>query len=81
MTTATSPTIPVLDVRGLPCAERKAGIFGLFDEIAEGASFQFINDHDPAGLRGIFQQYAPEHFTWTYVTAGPQEWRIEIGRV
>ncbi|SJZ52427.1 DUF2249 domain-containing protein [Consotaella salsifontis] len=70
----------VHDVRGLPCAARKETIFGTFDSLADGEAFEFINDHDPAPLQGLFAARYGERFGWAYVVAGPDEWRIRITR-
>ena len=53
-----------LDVRGLPCVNRRAIIFGGFDRLTEGESLIVINDHEPVGLRGHFEDVVPGRYRW-----------------
>lgn len=70
-----------LDVRELPPAVRHTEIFAAFHGLGTGTSFVLVNDHDPKPLRYQFEaEYAGE-FRWEYVEAGPQVWRVRIGRV
>ncbi|MDR3374403.1 MAG: DUF2249 domain-containing protein [Ancalomicrobiaceae bacterium] len=72
--------IATIDVRGKPCTERKAAIFGLYASLDDNEAFEFINDHDPAPLRGVFDAIAPDGYAWTYVEQGPDAWRVRISR-
>ncbi|MEF2070136.1 DUF2249 domain-containing protein [Consotaella aegiceratis] len=76
-----SDTEPILDVRGLPCAVRRATIFEMFDLLQDGRALQIVNDHDPGGLRRHFETHAPGCYDWAYLVAGPEEWRVRITRV
>jgi uncharacterized protein (DUF2249 family) len=69
----------VLDVRDLAPARRHAEIFDAYLDLAAGAGFVLVNDHDPKPLRYQFEaQYAGE-YTWDYLEAGPRVWRVRIG--
>ena len=39
-----------------------------------------VNDHDPKPLRYQFEAEHTGQFTWDYLEAGPQTWRVRIGR-
>ncbi|MES9537583.1 MULTISPECIES: DUF2249 domain-containing protein [unclassified Actinomadura] len=69
-----------LDVRTLVPAQRHAQIFEAFGALAAGTAFVLVNDHDP---KPLYYQFAAEHpgeFTWEYEEAGPEVWRVRIGR-
>lgn len=71
---------PVLDIRPVPHAQRHIVIFGKYSELAPGAGFVLLVDHDP---RPLYYQFEVEHkdkFTWDYLEQGPQTWRVRIGR-
>lgn len=72
--------LPVLDVRILPPREKHPTIFATFDALPAGGSFVLLNDHDPVPLRYQLQAERPDTFTWRYLEAGPETWRVEIGR-
>jgi uncharacterized protein (DUF2249 family) len=81
MTNATAASAaPVVDVRSLVPAQRHARIFQLVDELALGASFVLVNDHDPKPLYYQLEAEYPRQFSWTYLERGPAVWRVEIGR-
>lgn len=69
-----------LDVRGLPCANRRAIIFGNFEHLAEGESLIVINDHEPVGLRGHFEDVASGCYEWEPLQRAPGAFRIRITR-
>jgi uncharacterized protein (DUF2249 family) len=77
--TGTTPIVEI-DIRSLAPAQRHAKIFQLVAELVPGASFVFVNDHDPKPLRYQLEAEYPEQFSWTYREAGPAAWRVEIGR-
>ena len=69
-----------LDVRHLIPAERHRVIFEKWYELAPGAGYVLVNDHDP---RPLYYQFAAEHagaFTWDAIEEGPVVWRVRIGR-
>ena len=45
-----------------------------------GESFVLVNNHDPKPLRREFQAAYPDRFGWDYLEAGPERWRVRIGR-
>jgi uncharacterized protein (DUF2249 family) len=70
-----------LDVRSLVPAQRHQTIFRLVDQLAPGAAFILVNDHDPKPLRYQLEAEYPQQFSWTYMEKGPDVWRVEISRV
>lgn len=71
---------PGLDVRQVSHAQRHGLIFTAYRALRPGAGFVLVNDHDPRPLRYQFEaQYAGE-YTWDYLEAGPEVWRVRIGR-
>ncbi len=71
---------PDLDVRDLPPAQRHEAIFAAYQGLAAGAGFVLINDHDPKPLRYQFEAEHAGQFTWQSAEAGPEVWRVRIGR-
>ncbi|HEX2765860.1 MAG TPA: DUF2249 domain-containing protein [Candidatus Limnocylindria bacterium] len=70
----------VLDVRNDPPVRRHALIFETFDQLAVGAAFVLVNDHDP---KPLYYQLSAEQggtFSWEYDEQGPTVWRVRIGR-
>ncbi|AHI64357.1 DUF2249 domain-containing protein [Burkholderia thailandensis] len=70
----------VIDVRRIPHHKRHALIFGTFDALPDGEALQLINDHDPKPLYDQFEQRAADSFEWTYLEAGPSQWRVQIAK-
>ena len=77
MTTVTSNT---LDIREIVPRDRHDVIFARFDELEAGDALQLINDHDPRPLRDQFQIRFANAFSWDYLEAGPDVWRVQIGK-
>jgi uncharacterized protein (DUF2249 family) len=73
-------SIEELDVRSLDLAQRHEKICERIDELAFGASFVLINDHDPKPLYDQLETEYPNQFYWDYLENGPVVWRVEIGR-
>jgi uncharacterized protein (DUF2249 family) len=71
---------PDLDVRALAPARRHDAIFDAYRALIPGAGFVLVNDHDPKPLRYQFEAEHAGDFTWDYLTAGPEVWRVRIGR-
>ena len=71
---------PELDVRRFPHGQRHDVIFTTFDALAEGAGFVLVNDHDPKPLRYQFEAQHAGAYSWDYLEAGPDIWRVRIGR-
>ena len=51
------------------------------DLLAPGEAFILVNSHDPKPLRREFEVIHPGAISWDYLQAGPEEWRVRIGRV
>jgi uncharacterized protein (DUF2249 family) len=73
-------TPEVVDVREIPHGRRHPRIFGIYARLAPGESFVLVNNHDPKLLRREFQATYPDRFGWDYLEAGPDRWRVRIGR-
>src|SRR5579875_2243 len=71
---------PELDVRDLAPAQRHETIFASYDDLAPGQGFILVNDHDPKPLRYQFEAEHAGQFTWDPIEAGPEVWRVRIGR-
>jgi len=69
-----------LDVRALAPAQRHEQIFATFQALPPGGAFVLVNDHDPKPLSYQFAAEYPGRYTWDYLEAGPQVWRVRIGR-
>lgn len=70
-----------LDVRLIPHGARHDIIFGKLHELAVDEALVIVNDHDPKPLRYQTEALWPGCFEWSYLTAGPTLWRVEITRV
>jgi uncharacterized protein (DUF2249 family) len=82
MTSATEGSgATVVDVRHLVPVERHRKIFELVEQLAPGASFILVNDHDPKPLYYQLEAEHPKQFSWTYLERGPAAWRVEIGKL
>jgi uncharacterized protein (DUF2249 family) len=79
--TAAPPTANEVDVRSLIPMQRHRKIFELVDELAVGASFVLVNDHDPKPLYYQLQAEYPHQFFWNYLEQGPEVWKVHIGRL
>lgn len=71
---------PELDVRDLAPAQRHETIFASYQDLAPGQGFVLVNDHDPKPLRYQFEAEHAGQFSWDSIEAGPQVWRVRIGR-
>lgn len=71
----------VVDVRPIPPAQRHPLIFGTFENMAVGQSFELVNDHDPKPLYYQFQAEYTGLFEWEYLERGPEIWRVGIKKV
>ncbi|MDZ7799765.1 MAG: DUF2249 domain-containing protein [Trueperaceae bacterium] len=69
-----------IDVRPIPPRERHPLLFERFDALAPGESYELVNDHDPKPLYYQFQAERPGQLAWTYLEAGPEIWRVRIGK-
>ncbi len=69
-----------LDVRDIAPRDRHPLILKTFRALRPGESFILVNDHDPKPLYYQFCYELPGQFTWHYREAGPEAWRVEIGK-
>lgn len=69
-----------LDVRHMAPAQRHESIFATYGTLGPGAGFVLVNDHDPKPLRYQFEAEHAGRFTWDALEAGPEVWRVRIGR-
>ena len=74
-------TEPDLDVRRFPHGQRHDVIFTAFEALAEDTGFVLVNDHDPKPLRYQFEAQHAGRYSWDYLEAGPELWRVRIGRL
>ena len=51
-----------------------------FDALAPGQALLLVNDHDPQPLHYQFEERSGGQYDWTYLEAGPDLWRIRIGK-
>ncbi len=70
----------VLDVRLLAPAQRHERIFDTYRTLAPGEAFTLVNDHDPKPLHYQFEAEHAGGFTWDALEAGPEVWRVAIGK-
>lgn len=70
-----------IDIRSLMPAARYGRALQLATELAVGASFILVNDHDIGALRHQFETKYRHQFFWNYLNEGPDVWRVHIGRL
>ena len=71
----------LIDVRQIAPRERHALIRQMFGDLVVGHSMELVNDHEPKPLHRQFEIDMPGAFTWDYLEAGPQLWRVKITKV
>ena len=71
---------PELDVRNMAPAQRHETIFATYQDLEPGRGFILVNDHDPKPLWYQFEAEQSGQYTWDSIEAGPQVWRVRIGR-
>jgi uncharacterized protein (DUF2249 family) len=71
----------VIDVRRIARGGRHPRVFARYARLAPGEAFILVNSHDPKPLRREFEAMYAGAFSWDYLQAGPEEWRVRIGRV
>lgn len=74
-------TATQVDVRTLAPRDRHPLIFSTFRDLVPGAAMELVNDHDPRPLYYQFSAEMPGEFSWDYLEAGPETWRVSIKRV
>jgi len=70
-----------LDVRGLPKPDKHPAIFAAYEQLAVGAAFVLVNNHDPKHLRDEFEADYADSYGWEYAEKGPRVWRIRISKL
>jgi uncharacterized protein (DUF2249 family) len=70
----------VIDVRRIARGGRHPRVFARYARLAPGEAFILVNSHDPKPLRREFEAIHAGAFSWDYLQAGPEEWRVRIGR-
>lgn len=71
----------VIDVRRIARGGRHPRVLARYARLEPGEAFILVNSHDPKPLRREFEAIHPGAFSWDYLQAGPEEWRVRIGRV
>jgi len=71
----------LIDVRGIAPRERHACIRDAFRNLGLGDVLEFVNDHDAKPLYREFQVEVPGDFSWCYLEAGPDVWRVSIKKL
>ena len=80
-TTSENIDLTLFDVRTIPCRVKHGMIFKRWADLAVGAHFVLINDHDPVPLYYQFAAQFPNAFSWEYLVAGPDEFQVKITRL
>lgn len=70
----------VLDTRTIPHAIRHATIFGALGAIAPGFSLDLVANHNPLPLIAQLEQKQPGDFAISYLSDGPEEWKLRFTR-
>ena len=70
----------VIDVRTVVPRDRHPLIFGAFEALEVGQSFELVNDHAPRPLYYQFLFEREGQFHWEDIEEGPDEWRVRITR-
>jgi len=68
------------DVRPHPPAQRHDMVFDAFAALNPGEAFVFINDHDPKPLYYQIEAESQQPFTWEYLEAGPDDWKVRVAK-
>lgn len=77
----TDPSITTqIDVRDIMPRQRHPLIFDTFHGLNAGEALLLINDHNPKPLYYQFEAESGDQFTWDYLEAGPDVWRVRIGK-
>lgn len=74
-------TTRTFDARGVAPGERDALILSTFRRLCVGESMELVHDHEPKRLFSELRAEMPGSFTWLCIEAGPQVWRVRIGRL
>ena len=75
-----NPSTARIDVRTIAPRDRHPLIFTTFGRLQPGQALELVNDHDPRPLYFQFESQIPGQFSWEYLEAGPDTWRVAITR-
>ncbi len=70
----------LLDVTRIEPRLKHPTIFEHFDALEQGEDFVILNDHDPKPLYYQLLGERGNFFTWEYLEAGPEWWRVRIAK-
>jgi CRP-like cAMP-binding protein len=73
--------VEVLDLRGLDVWERSERVVRQADELAAGASIEFITEIDPRALLARLEQLRPHNFAAGHRRLGEREWHVTLSRI
>lgn len=74
------PDYPVFDVRTVPHSIRHATVFGALESIPVGGALILVAPHDPLPLLAQIQDRLPDRFEISYLSRGPEDWRLQFVR-
>ncbi|WP_210543143.1 DUF2249 domain-containing protein [Rhodoferax sp. PAMC 29310] len=75
-----TPLVSNIDLRQISPAKRHAMVFRRFADMQPGQTLELTNDHDPLTLSAQLEVRSPGQFSWEYLEAGPQVWRVAIAK-
>lgn len=68
-----------LDARTLAPAIRRDTLVAAVLNLTPGEQLVIASDHDPARLHGVLTEQLDGPPDWTYLQAGPELWRVQVG--
>lgn len=68
----------VINVGDIDPGHRHLIIFQLFEHLGPEDSLQLVVDHDPRRLRFQLEAKHGSRCRWTYLTQGPDVWRVRL---
>ena len=72
--------VPELDVRPIPHAIRHATVFGALGAVPRGGSMVLVAPHDPRPLLAQIADRESGAIEVSYLTEGPDAWRLLLRR-
>lgn len=76
----TDTVIQTIDVRTLAAGSCRDTILCAVQDLAPGTALQVVVDHDILPMRMLLTTSWPGMFSFKYLEAGPDVWRVEIIR-
>lgn len=73
--------LPELDARQIPHAIRHAAIKGALSSLSPGAALVLVAPHDPVPLLQQIEAESPGTYAVSYLTRGPEDWRLAFTRL